>query len=513
MATVIDFSAALPSVESLKKSGHEGVMLYCSPARQEWMRAKQPPKSYVDSLAKNGIKFAFVWQFRGGGSNPSNADTARGKAGGIEDAKLVSRYLHSIGRENLPVYFAVDFDVSLDYWNSTVSHYFRGAGEVLGRNRVGIYGHSRVVDWAREDNLVAGLGGGRVLGWVTKSWSQGGTGSDYAALYQGTHNVTGPDGIAVDINTVYSDNWGWKPIDSSPKKATPKMNIPAQYQKIRPNPNHRGDPVFLPEVLRAFGVSVKEMPGWRDWGMGDFDRIWGVAAHHTGSNNTSAEYIARNPGLENALSSQIHLSRQAPYTATICGAGVAWHLGRGSYPGLPTNNANPFMIGIEPQSNGTDPWPPGMLDVYYRIVAAILWYLGLDASRCIAHWEYSLVAQGKWDPGAGDGVSGHLMDMNKFRSHVQYYIQNPPFKQEEEDDLSSEFDKQYKSRYPGSNFKGSLRDYILNADAHAFASRVNTEKLLKLQEENNRLQKENNETNKELAKALNKLAEAYRDNN
>ena len=127
MATVIDFSAALPSVESLKKSGHEGVMLYCSPARQEWMRAKQPPKSYVDSLAKNGIKFAFVWQFRGGGSNPSNADTARGKAGGIEDAKLVSRYLRSIGRENLPVYFAVDFDVSLDYWNSTVSQYFRGA--------------------------------------------------------------------------------------------------------------------------------------------------------------------------------------------------------------------------------------------------------------------------------------------------------------------------------------------------------------------------------------------------
>lgn len=512
MATVIDFSAALPSVGSLKRSGHEGVMLYCSPPRQEWMRAKQPTKSYVDSLAKNGIKFAFVWQFRGGGSDLSNADTARGKAGGIEDANLASSYLRHIGREDLPVYFAVDFDVSLQYWNSTVSQYFRGAIEVLGRDRVGIYGHSRVVDWAREDNLVASLGNGRVLGWVTKSWSQGDTGSDYAALYQGVHNVTGPDKIAVDVNTVYSDDWGWRPITSTPKKVTKKVNVPSQYQKLRPNPRHRGDPVFLPEVLRAFGVPVKEMDGWKDWGMGDFDRIWGVAAHHTGSNNTSAEYIARNPRLSNGLSSQIHLSRQAPYTATICGAGIAWHLGKGSYLGLPTNNANPFVIGIEPQSNGTDPWPPGMLDVYYRIVASILWYLGLDASRCIAHWEYSLVAQGKWDPGAGDGVSGHLMDMDKFRSHVQYYIQNPPFKQEEEDDMSSEFDKKYKSRYPGSTYEGSLRDYILNADAHAFASRVNTEKLLKLQEENNRLLKDNNKINKELAEALNKIAAAYRGN-
>lgn len=203
---------------------------------------------------------------------------------------------------------------------------------------------------------------------------------------------------------------------------------------LKPNPSHRGDPHFLPDVLKAFGVPVQVLPGWDKWGMGDFDRIQGICVHHTGANNTTAQYIARNPRLGNGLSSQIHLSRTAPYTATLCGVGIAWHMGSGNHPGWPTNDGNRVAIGIEPQSDGVTPWPEGMLDIYYKICAAILWYLGKRATphTLIGHWEYSRHVQGKWDPGAGNGRSGAVMDMDIFRAKVNHYIDNPPFLEQEE---------------------------------------------------------------------------------
>ncbi|WP_293817696.1 N-acetylmuramoyl-L-alanine amidase [uncultured Corynebacterium sp.] len=175
-------------------------------------------------------------------------------------------------------------------------------------------------------------------------------------------------------------------------------------------------------------MTVRERPGWKLWGNGDFGAIKGIIVHHTGHNATSADYIARNPRLGNALSSQIHLSRDG--VATICGAGIAWHAGRGRYPGWQTNNANWESIGIEAQSDGTSPWPAKELDAYYRICAAILTKLGKRATTqtLIAHWEYSRAVQGKWDPGAGNGVSGAVMDMNTFRAKVNWYIDHPPYK-------------------------------------------------------------------------------------
>ncbi|CAB0624351.1 N-acetylmuramoyl-L-alanine amidase [Corynebacterium diphtheriae] len=119
------------------------------------------------------------------------------------------------------------------------------------------------------------------------------------------------------------------------------------------------------------------------------------------------------------MCSQIHLNRDG--TAVIVGAGIAWHAGRGSYQGWPTDNANQVAIGIEAASSGTSPWPPAQLDAYYRTCAAILWYLGKPATpqTLLGHKEYSGAAQGKWDPGG--------IDMNDFRRNVQRYIDNPPF--------------------------------------------------------------------------------------
>lgn len=230
MATVIDFSAALPSAASIKAAGHEGVMLYCSPGREDWMKAKQPPRSYLDELDAHGIKFGFVWQYRAGGSIDAG-DAGRGYDGGYEDAAEALKYLNEVQCSGHPVFMAVDWDVTLAEWNGRVRKYFDGAVAKLGRERVGLYAHSKAIHWAMEDDVVAEVEPGRVLGWQTRSWSNGVRASDYAVLYQHTHNVPGSDGVQVDINDTWHEDWGWRAIKDR-RSNTPHTNFqlaPVEY--------------------------------------------------------------------------------------------------------------------------------------------------------------------------------------------------------------------------------------------------------------------------------------------
>lgn len=191
-----------------------------------------------------------------------------------------------------------------------------------------------------------------------------------------------------------------------------------------------GDPVWLADVLRAEGVEVRE---WRDadgydWkgiGHGDFGDVWGVLWHHMGVNDQGADVIRNGvPGLDGPIAN-IHLSRDG--VATIVAAGVAWHAGAGSWPGLPTNNANNRLIGVEMAGNGKDPWPPACWDAAVKVGAAISRFLGYGADRNIAHKEWAGAAQGKWDPGN--------WDMNVFRDQIQARL-NGQVPQGDSDDMS-----------------------------------------------------------------------------
>lgn len=192
------------------------------------------------------------------------------------------------------------------------------------------------------------------------------------------------------------------------------------------------DPVWLPDVLRRAGQEVREYPGWRDRGHGDFGAITHVICHHTGSFGETPRGIAEHPQL--GLCSQLHLDRNGVYT--MCGAGIAWHAGAGAYPGLPTNNANQVTIGIEAANDGGGKpglphrasWSDAQYNAYVRGVAAILSHLGLPASRAIGHKEWAGPAQGKWDPGA--------IDMNTFRRDVQAVLDGKTLTSEGDDDVS-----------------------------------------------------------------------------
>lgn len=242
----------------------------------------------------------------------------------------------------------------------------------------------------------------------------------------------------------------------------------------RPNPGHRGDLLVLPQLLRSFGVETKEFSGWNNRGHGDFNVIWGVMAHHTGANNTPASLIAYGHSALWGLLSQVHLDRNG--VATVTGIGIAWHAGRGSYPGIQTNNANAVTLGIEAVSNGTSPWPPHMLDAYYRICAAICWYVGHSSLRTIGHKEWGQI-QGKWDPGG--------IDMPTFRAKVQRYIDHPPFlppiaPPNEGEDMTFWNEKVPSLVDPTKEFP--RKDYLSLTDYHAAKANAQSEAALKVVE-------------------------------
>ena len=251
-------------------------------------------------------------------------------------------------------------------------------------------------------------------------------------------------------------------------------NTVKRKPELKPNPAWRGDPRFLPQVLRAFGVKVVELDGWLNRGHGDFGAIQGIIVHHIGSNKYSPWGIARHPQL--GLCSQIHLSRDG--VATLCGAGIAYHAGRGWKNGWPTNNANWTSIGIEAEGDGVSAWPKAELEAYYKICAAILWFLGKRATSqtLISHWEYSYNAQGKWDPGAGNGKQGAFMNMEVFRDRVNAEIDK--HNKGDDDVAFDNIENRYKSRVTGSNVTMRPIDALLNADAHSFVARANTDKIL-----------------------------------
>jgi hypothetical protein len=190
---------------------------------------------------------------------------------------------------------------------------------------------------------------------------------------------------------------------------------------LTPVPGFRGDPVWLADVLRAEGLNVIEMDGWKERGEGDQGVLWGAVFHHTGNANETPEGIAFHPTLGLAA----HLLIRPNGDVYVCGIGKANHAGKGSWAGMVTDNANPVTIGVEvailPVENA--PHRSGWPDVQYfatvKTMAAILRKLAKQSSNVISHKEWAQLGpagwrQGKWDPGA--------IDMNIFRQDVQKQI-------------------------------------------------------------------------------------------
>lgn len=230
------------------------------------------------------------------------------------------------------------------------------------------------------------------------------------------------------------------------------------------------DPVWLPEVLRAAGLEVRvhqahgsgesRCGGAYENGHGDFGDIWGMMFHHTGSYGETENGIAHHPEL--GLCSQCLVTREGVWI--VCGVGIAYHAGIGSYPGVPTNDGNRVLIGVEVAHDGGG--RPGLphrsvwSDAQYESVvtgfAACLAHMGKPASRAIGHKEYAGAAQGKWDPGG--------IDLNIFRTDVARAIDGQP-PQKGEGTVWSEIFKNFKKQDVSYGTAIYYIDQLVNAIA------------------------------------------------
>jgi hypothetical protein len=169
---------------------------------------------------------------------------------------------------------------------------------------------------------------------------------------------------------------------------------------------------WLPDVLKAAGLKVAEVEGWKDRGNGDMGTVAGIICHHTAgprTGNMPSLAIVRDgrPDLPGPLS-QLGLGRDG--TFYVIAAGRCNHAGKGTWAGLSTGNSS--FIGIEAENTGLAndfPWPDVQMDAYRRGVAAILKRIAKTADACCAHREYAMPSGRKSDP---------TFDMDGFRSKV-----------------------------------------------------------------------------------------------
>ena len=176
----------------------------------------------------------------------------------------------------------------------------------------------------------------------------------------------------------------------------------------------------LADVLRAAGLTVVEIPGWKTRGRPGRFNPTGILAHHTGGASDSLAYVKwmalegradEDPPLPAPLA-QLSLDREGVWY--VMAAGRANHAGRCKpVGGLKTygggrgyGDGNEQMVGVEAMNTGDEGWAPAQYDSYVRGVSALTRHYGWRPP--LGHKETSL--SGKPDPGR--------MDMDKFRRDV-----------------------------------------------------------------------------------------------
>ena len=175
--------------------------------------------------------------------------------------------------------------------------------------------------------------------------------------------------------------------------------------------------LWLPDILKAAGLKVSVVDGWKTRGRGDVGEIKGVMCHHTvgaktGNMPSLNILVNGRSGLRGPLS-QLGLGRDG--TFYVIAAGKANHAGKGEWQSITSGNAS--FIGIEGENTGVSnnfPWPDVQMDAYQRGVAAILKHTGQGSIMCCGHKEYALPRGRKPDP---------LFDMNVFRLEVDAIMQ------------------------------------------------------------------------------------------
>jgi hypothetical protein len=168
---------------------------------------------------------------------------------------------------------------------------------------------------------------------------------------------------------------------------------------------------WLPEVLRAEGLDVYELPGWKGRGR-ELASVDALVWHHTATGPRWLDgHVAAllRDGRRDIAGPLSQLGLERDGTWVVIADGRANHNGYGTY-GNDT-------IGVEAYNDGIgELWPGVQIDSYDRGSAAILRHLGLSPARMLGHRET--------DPARKIDPAG--VDMDAARERVAHLITTSP---------------------------------------------------------------------------------------
>src|SRR5215208_4820788 len=183
----VDYSTTPPGSAALRAAGKKFVVRYLA----HDSRGITPAE--LRELTAGGIDVAVVYE-----STENRA--SEGRDAGRADAARSQTTLTEAGLpKGMPIYFAVDFDASEDD-QAAIDEYLRGAAEVIGANRIGVYGGYFVCKRCRDNGTARWL-------WQTYAWS-GGNVLDGIHLYQYNNFGQNINGTDVDLTRALQENYG-----------------------------------------------------------------------------------------------------------------------------------------------------------------------------------------------------------------------------------------------------------------------------------------------------------------
>lgn len=225
----VDYSWARPGGSTLKNAGKKFAVRYLYPDGQG---GKGLDQSELDDLASNGVEVPVVYESYAGRAK-------EGHDAGVSDAKTAQAALEALSLpHNMPIYFAVDYDAP-ESDQPAIDAYLNGAGEVIGKSRVGVYGGYYIVKRCHDNGSAAWF-------WQTYAWS-GGQWFDgnHLEQYLNGQNING----AVDLCRSKQDNFG------QPSKFGGTSPSPAPSPQPAPQPSGATYTVVSGDTLS--GIAAK----------------------------------------------------------------------------------------------------------------------------------------------------------------------------------------------------------------------------------------------------------------
>lgn len=200
LGVLFDYSAGVLSAADIKAAGAAGAIRYVSDRRPgaNWMIGKPMKLEEARDLSQAGLKVVSNYQFGKG----ATADWLGGQPAGVTHGKRgVELHTAAGGPATAPIYASIDDNPSYEQYTKQVAPYLRGWESVIGHQRVGVYGNSKVIEWALQDGLGSWF-------WQHDWGTPEGFVHPAAHLHQFEIDARTVAGVGVDLNNILKAQFG-----------------------------------------------------------------------------------------------------------------------------------------------------------------------------------------------------------------------------------------------------------------------------------------------------------------